>query len=423
MFNIELLRNDLENTKKKLTARNYDVSKLDIILKKDVEIRDYKTKLQALNETRNKESANISSLMKEKKLDEAEKIKAKVSELKKDIDILEEKVNTLDKELTSLLAYIPNACCDIVPIGPDESANKEVKRWGEVRKFDFEPIPHWDIGKNKKLFLPDIATKITGTRFVTYFNDGARLFRALQQFTLDMNIKAGFTEVFPQVIINDASLFGTGQLPKFQEDVFKLEGMNYYLSPTAEVQLTNMYRDCIINEPLPLKFTANTTCFRSEAGSAGRDTRGVIRLHQFLKTELVCFAHPNDSFNQLEIITRQAESILEALKLPYRRLLLCTGDTGFSSTQTYDVEVWLPSYNAYKEISSCSNCVDFQARRAKIRFKNENGKTEYVHTLNGSSLAIDRLWVAVVENYQNKDGSITIPDALVPYMDGRKKID
>ena len=415
MFNINLLRNDLENTKRKLKNRNYDVSNLDNILQLDSRLRSLKTESQALNEIRNKKSSEISVLIKDKKIDEVEKIKNEVSKMKSNIDELENQINSIENELNTLLSYIPNICHDDVPIGQDETNNVEVKKWGTPRNFDFEPLAHWVLAENKKLFLTNESTKITGSRFVTYFDKGARLYRALQQFTLDQNIKNGFVEVFPQSIINSDSLYGTGQLPKFKEDVFKLENLNYYLSPTAEVQLTNIYRNSIIDKELPIKFTANTTCFRSEAGSAGRDTRGVIRLHQFLKTELVVFAHPNDSFNQLELITSQAESILEALELPYRRLLLCTGDTGFSSNKTYDVEVWLPSYQSYKEISSCSNCIDFQSRRAKIRFK-ENGKTELVHTLNGSSLAIDRLWVAVVENYQNSDGSISIPKVLIPYM-------
>lgn len=244
----------------------------------------------------------------------------------------------------------------------------------------------------------------------------------MQQFTLDKNISANYIEVLPPAIINADSLYASGQLPKFEEDLFKLNVSNYYLSPTAEVQLTSIYRDEIIEKKkLPIRLTANTPCFRSEAGSAGRDTRGAIRLHQFYKTELMCYSLPEESFSILEEMTQQAESILEALKLPYRRIVLCSGDTGFSSAKTYDIEVWLPSYNQYKEISSCSNCTDFQARRAKIRFKDDE-KNRLVHTLNGSSLAIDRLWVAVVENYQNADGTITVPEALVPYMGGLKSI-
>ncbi len=422
MLNIDLLKKDFEKTCRKLKDRNFDTSKLDSIIKMDVKIRALKTQLQELNEHRNKASATIPQLLKEQRHDEVAKIKNDVLKDKDSIATLETQINQLQNDMNNLVAFIPNLCNDNVPIGKDESANQEVKRWGTPRTFDFPPQTHWDLGKDKQLYLPEISTKITGSRFALYYGEGARLYRALQQFTLDMNIAAGFVEVSPEVIVNSDSLYGTGQFPKFQEDVFKLEQLDYYLSPTAEVQLTNMFRDVIITEPLPLKFTANTNCFRSEAGSAGRDTRGVIRLHQFSKTELVCFAHPNDSYNQLEVITRQAESILEKLELPYRRLLLSTGDTGFSSAQTYDVEVWLPSYQDYKEISSCSNCLDFQARRAKIRFKNEKGANELVHTLNGSSLAIDRLWVAVVENYQNVDGSITIPHALIPYMDNKNKI-
>lgn len=423
MFNINLIRDDLTQIKKKLKNRQYDISTLDVIKEKDIELREYKSSLQKLNELRNKRSSQISEYIKLKKNDLVNKLKDEVAKYKIDIEELTQKITLLENEINELLSYIPNICDDSVPVGKDENDNKEIKKWGNPTKFDFKPLAHWDLAKNRNLFLTDEAAKITGSRFVIYVNDGARLYRALQQFTLDKNIKNGYIEVLPQVIINNESLYGTSQLPKFANDVFKLDNLNYYLSPTAEVQLTNLYRNTIVDSKLlPIKLTANTPCFRSEAGSAGRDTRGAIRLHQFYKTEIVVISNSEDSFIHLENITMQAESILEELELPYRRVLLCTGDTGFSSAKTFDIEVWLPSYNNYKEISSCSNCLDFQARRTKIRYKDKNGNTQLVHTLNGSSLAIDRLWVAIVENYQNSDGSITIPKALIKYMDNKKFI-
>lgn len=423
MFDINLIRNKNEKILKKIKDRGFDISKIDQIIKDDEEIRMLLTNQQDLSAKRNSLSSEISSLIKDNNKDKIDIIKNEVSAIKESIEKLENKINILKLNIKSNLELIPNICDDSVPIGKDEKENIVIKKFSEPNKFSFDPKAHWDLGENLDLFIPSISTKITGSRFITYWKEGARLYRALQQFTLNENICSGFVEVLPQVIINDDSLYGTGQLPKFKDDLFKLENSDYYLSPTAEVQLTNIFRDTILKESdLPKKMTANTACFRSEAGSAGRDTRGVIRLHQFHKTELVIISHPDKSEENLEIITRQAESILEKLKLPYRRLLLCSGDTGFSSNKTYDIEVWLPSYNDYKEISSCSNCLDFQARRSKIRYKDNDGTNKFVHTLNGSSLAIDRLWVAVVENYQNSDGSITIPDILQQYMNGHKKI-
>lgn len=421
MLDLNLIRNDFENTKKKLEDKKYDTKNLNVLKDLDIISRELSTNIQQLNAQKNIKSSEISIFIKNNQIDELNICKSEVTKIKKQIDNLQNELNIYSEKMMNILSYIPNLSDDSVPVGKDESDNLEIKKFSTPTKFNFEPLAHWDIAKNKKLFLANESAKITGSRFALYYNQGAKLYRALQQFTLDQNSNAGFIEVFPQSIINEQSLFGTSQFPKFKEDVFKIENSNYYLSPTAEVQLTNIYRDSIIDQELPVCLTANTTCFRSEAGSAGRDTRGVIRLHQFSKTELVVFSNPKTSFDELERITRQAESILELLELPYRRILLCTGDSGFSSAKTYDIEVWLPSYNDYKEISSCSNCLDFQSRRAMIRFK-EDDNSKYVHTLNGSSLAIDRLWVAVVENYQDKEGNIKIPKVLQSYMNNIKCI-
>lgn len=423
MFDIELIRKDLENTKKLLSKRNFDTNKLDEIVSLDIENRALKTKIQDLNAQRNALSKQIGILMGQKNIDEAEQLKNKVKEINIEIEKDANYQEDLDKKIINLLAYIPNVTQDCVPFGADETFNQEIKKFSEPTKFDFQPLAHWDIATNNDWIDFERATKVSGSRFTIYKGNGARLFRALQQYTLDLNIKNGFQEILPPVIVLDDSLYGSGQLPKFAEDVYQLTESKYFLSPTAEVQLVNMHRDEILNnKELPIKYTANTPCFRSEAGSAGRDTRGVIRQHQFWKSELVEFCTPETSDVEHEKLTRSAEMVLETLNLPYRRIILCTGDTGFSSSKTFDLEVWLPSYSTYKEISSCSNCLAFQARRAKIRYKDENNNTQYVHTLNGSSLAIDRLWAAVVENYQQPDGSVNIPDALIPYMNGVKNI-
>lgn len=423
MLDINLLKKETQSIKQKLKNRNVKIDVIDHLIDLDNKLKMIMKQQQQINAIKNEKSNQISQLIKDKKNTEIiDAIKIEVSNYKNELDAINTELSSLQSEISNYIDTIPNICDDSVPIGKDETFNKELKKFLTPTKFDFSPIPHWILGEKLKLFLPEIATKITGSRFITYINQGARLYRALQQFTLDENIKAGFIEVLPQVVVNSNSLYSSGQLPKFKEDLFKLENTDYYLSPTAEVQLLNIHRNTIIpSESLPIKFTANTACFRSEAGSAGRDTRGVIRLHQFHKTELMCYTKPDKSYEMLEEITSQAEKILELLKLPYRRIVLCTGDTGFSSSKTYDIEVWLPSYNDYKEISSCSNCVDFQARRAKIRYS-ENNENMLVHTLNGSSLAIDRLWVAVVENYQTEDGEIIIPDQLIPYMNGVKVI-
>lgn len=423
MFSIELIRQDFKGVKEKLRTRNFDTSKLDNLVELDISNRDLKTKVQALLAEKNRLSKEIGILFQQKNHVEAIEKQEQVKVLKEQIDELELKQSDLQKQITNVLEIIPNLCDESVPVGKDENDNIEIKKWGEPTKFNFNPLPHWELSEKLGLINLEIAAKLSGSRFALYINEGANLYRALQQFTLDHNIKNGYMEVLPPCIISADCLYATGQLPKFEEDVYSLisENNKFYLSPTAEVQLVNMHRNEIMSE-LPRRYTANTPCFRSEAGSAGRDTKGVLRLHQFYKSELVVLCAPETSWDEHERITRTAETVLEELKLPYRRIVLSTGDTGFSSAKTYDIEVWLPCYNEYKEISSCSNCLDFQARRGNIRMKNDQGENVLVHTLNGSSLAIDRLWVAVVENYQQADGSIIIPEALRPYMGNKTKI-
>lgn len=380
--------------------------------------------VEQLQAERNAISKQIGQLMREGKKDEAEAAKSQVSANKDCIAQLDEKRGVVEDELFALVAAIPNIPDETVPYGKDDSDNPEVRSWGTPREFDFEPQAHWDLGPSTGMIDFDRGVKLAGTRFYLLGGMGARMERALINFFIDMHVKAGFKEWWTPVITNHDSLFGTGQLPKFDEDLYHVEP-NLYLIPTAEVQLTNIHRDEILDaSQLPLMYTAFTPCFREEAGSAGRDTRGIIRVHQFDKVEMVKFAKPEDSMNQLESMVAEAEALLQALGLPYHVVTLCTGDIGFSARKCYDIEVWLPSYNAYKEISSCSNCWDFQARRANIRYKDpsEFKGTRLVHTLNGSGLAVGRCMAAIMENYQNADGSITIPEALRPYMGGIEKI-
>lgn len=421
MINKKIIRENIGILETALKNRN---SKIDILKIKefDEQYRKVLVEVENLNKQRNTLADAISKCFKEKKTAEADKLKKQVVDLKKEIDVKEEIIKSIEDKLNVELLGIPNIPDESVPVGVDENDNVEVKKFLTPTKFDFEYKPFWELVIDNNLAELERAAKITGSRFAIYKGNGARLVRALQDFTLNMHTKAGYTEFLMPVIVNENSLIGTGQLPKFKEDLFKLENTNYYLSPTVEVQLTNFHANEILDEAkLPLKYTCSTLNFRSEAGAAGKDTRGLIRQHQFYKTEMVNICKPEDSKDVLEQMTLQAESILEALKLPYRRIVLCTGDMGFSSSKTYDIEVWLPSYNAYKEISSCSNCLDFQARRNMLRYRNKTtNKTEYVHTLNGSGLAIDRLFVAIVDNYQNKDGTITIPEVLRKYFDTDK---
>jgi seryl-tRNA synthetase len=334
------------------------------------------------------------------------------------IAIREQDVKAVEESFREILQGIPNVPHESVPVGAGEADNLEVRRVGEPRHFDFEPKAHWDLGPELGILDLERAAKVTGARFAVYWGLGARLERALINFMLDVHTREhGYTEVLPPFMVNSASMFGTGQLPKFAQDSFKLENTDYWMAPTAEVPVTNLYRnETLESERLPIKLCAYTPCFRSEAGSYGRDVRGIIRQHQFQKVELVKFAHPDHSYEELEKLTADAEDILRLLGLPFRTVVLCTGDTSFSAAKTYDIEVWLPGQNAYKEISSCSNYETFQARRASIRFKGGKGKSEFAHTLNGSGLAVGRTWVAIVENYQQSDGSVAVPEVLRPYV-------
>lgn len=390
----------------------YDV---DAVLKLDSRRREILKEVEALKAQRNRESDSIAQLKRA-----GQDASAAIAALKTD----GERIKTLDSELSETEAALKNALLSIpnipdksVPVGKDDSENAEVRRWGTPRAFDFEFQPHWDLGERLGILDAPTAAKITGTRFTILRNLGARLERTIYNFMLDTHTANGYTEIAPPYMVNRDSMYGTGQLPKFEEDAFAVKNTNYFMIPTAEVPVTNMHRGDVLNESdLTIKYCAYTACFRAEAGSAGRDTRGLIRQHQFDKVELVKFARPETSYDELESLTRDAESILQKLGLPYRVVCLCTGDVGFSSAKTYDIEVWLPSYGRYVEISSCSNFVDYQARRMNIKYKRADGKTAFVHTLNGSGLAVGRTVAAILENYQNADGSVTVPAALVPYM-------
>ena len=423
MLDINYLRKNCEEVKNKLIRRSKKWEHFIVeILTKDKKYLELLNEIEKTNAQKNIANKEINKFFTQHKINEANEIIKKMTEMKKKVAENEQLSKKLKDEIDALLLSLPNLPDDSVPNGQNECDNKIIKKWGRPTTFNFEPKPHWILGKINNLVDFEHASKLAGSRFTCYMNYGAKLFRALIQYTLDKNIAAGFVEYLPPVIVNHNVLIGTGQLPKFEQDLFKLTN-GFFLSPTAECQLTNFYANEILNlKQLPIQLTANTCCFRSEAGSAGKDTKGVIRQHQFYKTEMVILTNPKESWVKHEFMTNQAEKILEELKLPYRRIVLCTGDMGFSAAKTYDIEVWLPSYNNYKEISSCSNCIDFQARRMKLRFKDIDGKNKYLHTLNGSGLAIDRLWAAVIENYQQIDGSIVVPNALQPYLNGIKII-
>ena len=372
-------------------------------------------KVETLKATKNAVSKEIAEIKKNK--GNADSKIAEMKELGEDIKKYDDQLNEIVSKLNELMLAIPNIPDDSVPYGSDSDENVEVRHFGEPTKFDFEPKAHWDLGLDLNLFDWERAGKITGARFTVYKNWGAKLERAIMNFMLDTHAQSGYTEVFPPFMVNRDSMIGTGQLPKFEEDMYAVKGTDYYLVPTAEVPVTNLHRGEILDEKeLPIKYCAYTACFRGEAGSAGRDTRGLIRQHQFNKVELVKFAHPDNSFEELEELTNCAEKILQLLNLPYRVVTLCTGDLGFGSSKTYDIEVWMPSYNRYVEISSCSNYIDFQARRANIKFRDADKKTRFVHTLNGSGLAIGRTTAAIIENFQNEDGSVTVPEVLRKYI-------
>lgn len=422
MLDLKWVRDNLDVVQIALKNRGSTVN-LDQFRELDGERRQLIIKVEKLKNERNVVSGEIAKLKKAGQGAE-DKILA-MRELGDKIKSLDDRLGEIESELNALMLDIPNIPHESVPVGPDETANEVVRTWGEKPKFSFAPKPHWDLGIDLGILDFERAAKITRARFVLYWDLGARLERALLNLMLDLHTgEHGYTEVFPPILVNSDSLIGTGQLPKFEEDLFKVQDDNLYLIPTAEVPVTNIHRDEMLSaEDLPRHYCAYTPCFRSEAGAAGRDTRGVIRQHQFNKVELVKFVHPKTSFDELEKLTANAERVLQALNIHYRTIILCTGDMGFASTKTYDIEVWLPGFGDYKEISSCSNFGDFQARRANIRFReNPKAKPQFVHTLNGSGLAIGRTVAAVIENYQREDGTILIPEALQPYMGGAKEI-
>ncbi|KAF0249539.1 MAG: seryl-tRNA synthetase [bacterium] len=424
MLSVDFVRNNLEIVKESLKSRNSTLS-LESFENLDKERRSAITERDNLKAKCNRLSEEIGALMKAKQKETAAPKQQEVALAKTRIKELEQLIEEAEAKLSNILLTIPNLPHESVPLGANEYSNKEIHRWGNPRQFDFDIKDHIDLGTNLGILDQARATKITGARFSILRGLGARLERALINFMLDIHTKEhGYQEVLPPFIVNSATLQGTGQLPKFADDLFKLEKSDYWLIPTAEVPLTNIYRDEILEGDIfPISLTAYTPCFRSEAGSYGKDVRGLIRQHQFDKVELVKISHPDKSYEDLETLTKNAEVILQRLELPYRLILLSTGDMGFSASKTYDLEVWLPSQNTYREISSCSNCDAFQARRAQIRFRRSpGGKPEPVHTLNGSGLAVGRTWLAILENYQEADGSITIPKALRPYLDGLEKI-
>jgi seryl-tRNA synthetase len=421
MHDLNFFRNNLESVSDRLAARGFQVDTA-AFQELDRKRRAALTESEQLKQVRNAASMEISKLRKEG-VDTADR-QQQMRAIGEKISALDAEAAKLDDEFRDLLARIPNIPHESVPAGKSAEDNVEEKRWGSPREFDFTPKAHWDLGPDLGILDLERAAKVAGARFAVYWGAGARLERALINFMLDIHTREhGYQEVLPPFLVNSASLYGTGQLPKFAEDLFHCEGTDLWLAPTAEVPVTNLFRDETLEfAQLPLSLCAYTPCFRSEAGSYGRDVRGIIRQHQFQKVELVKFSPPERSYSELEKLTRDAEDILERLELPYRRMTLSAGDMGFSSAKTYDLEVWLPGQSGYKEISSCSNFEAFQARRAQIRTKSGKGKAEFVHTLNGSGLAVGRTWVAIVENHQQKDGSIAVPKALQPYM-GMERIE
>ena len=426
MLDLNYVRENLEDVRAALAKRGMATAVLDDFAQADAERRRVIAESDQLNAERNTASREIGALMKAGKRDEADARRKAVNELKGRMLELDERRQAAEARMRELLSTLPNIPHESVPVGTDESANVEVRRWGAPPEFDFEPKDHVDLGTALGILDLERATKVTGARFAILNGAGARLERALIDFMLDLHTREhGYQETLPPFIVNRDSLFGTGQLPKFAEDLFKLEDeRGFYLVPTAEVPVTNYYREEILEaSQLPMKWAAYTPCFRSEAGSYGKDTRGVIRQHQFEKVELVKYALPENSYDELESLTRNAETVLQRLGIHYRVVTLSTGDLGFSNAKTYDLEVWLPSQNTFREISSCSNYEAFQARRANIRFRRAGGaKPEFVHTLNGSGLAVGRTWIAILENYQQADGSVIIPEVLRPYMRGLEKI-
>ncbi|CEI80284.1 serine--tRNA ligase [Oceanobacillus oncorhynchi subsp. incaldanensis] len=419
MLDMKYVRNNFDEVKQRLAHRGEDLGDLDKFGELDVRRRELIAETEKLKAKRNEVSKEISVLKREKK--DAEEAIASMREVGDQISKYDKELKDIEETLEHIMLSIPNLPHESVPVGEDEDDNVEARKWGEVPEFSFEAQPHWDVATNLDILDFERAAKVTGSRFVFYKGLGARLERALLNFMMDLHAdKHGYQEMLPPYIVNRLSMTGTGQLPKFEEDAFKLEDWDYFLVPTAEVPVTNYHRDEILSgEALPKKYVAFSASFRSEAGSAGRDTRGLIRQHQFNKVELVNFVKPEDSYDTLERLTGEAEKVLQLLELPYRVMSMCTGDLGFTAAKKYDIEVWIPSQHTYREISSCSNFEDFQARRAGIRFRREaNGKPEFVHTLNGSGLALGRTVAAILENCQQEDGSVVIPEVLRPYMGG-----
>jgi len=422
MLDIKLLRDDLDQVKQRMATRGGAVD-WDSFVAIDRERRDALANIERLKERKNRLSGEIGKL--KKSGGDARTLMRETEEVSEAIRVSEAPLADIEARFEAFMLTVPNLPSPSVKVGKNEHDNREVRRWGEPPKFDFEALNHWDIGESLAILDFERAAKITGARFTVYRGAGARLERALINFMLDLHSgENGYQEMLPPALVNRASLVGTGQLPKFEEDLFHLAPGDYFLIPTAEVPLTNLHRDEMLErEALPVKYVAYTPCFRSEAGSYGKDVRGLIRQHQFNKVEMVKLTEPENSYDELESMVRNAEEVLQRLKLPYRVMELCTGDMGFGAAMTYDLEVWLPGQNTYREISSCSNCEDFQARRANIRYrKDKKGRPIFVHTLNGSGLAVGRTLVAVLENYQQKDGSVIIPEALRPYMGGLTKI-
>jgi seryl-tRNA synthetase len=422
MLDIKLLRANFAEVKGKLQHRGEDLTDLGKFEDLDQRRRDLIVEAEQLKSKRNEVSQQVAALKREKA--DADHLIVEMREVGDRIKVLDEELRSVEETLDLLLMSIPNIPHESVPIGETEDENIEIRKWGQVREFEFEAKPHWDVADHLGILDFERAGKVTGSRFVFYKGLGARLERALMNFMLDLHVdEHGYKEILPPYMVNRASMTGTGQLPKFEEDAFLIENEDYFLIPTAEVPVTNLHRDEILSgDELPIRFAAYSACFRSEAGSAGRDTRGLIRQHQFNKVELVKFVKPEDSYEELEKLTSDAERVLQLLELPYRVLRMCTGDLGFTAAKKYDIEVWIPSYGTYREISSCSNFEAFQARRANIRFRRDpKAKPEHVHTLNGSGLAIGRTVAAILENYQQADGSVVIPNVLRPYM-GNKEV-
>lgn len=422
MLDLKRIRTDFETVAQKLATRGVSEDSLNHLKELDEKRRQLLVSSEELKAERNLSSAAIAQAKRNKE-DASQQI-AEMQKMSADIKAIDAELAEIDEKVTKIITVLPNTPHDSVPVGADEDDNVEIRRWGTPREFDFEIKAHWDLGEDLDILDWERGAKVTGARFLFYKNLGARLERALYNFMLDEHAKEGYQEIISPYMVNHDSMFGTGQYPKFKEDTFELKDSNFVLIPTAEVPLTNYYRGEILDgKDLPINFTAMSPSFRSEAGSAGRDTRGLIRLHQFHKVEMVKFAKPEESYEELEKMTANAENILQKLNLPYRVLALCTGDMGFSAAKTYDLEVWIPAQNTYREISSCSNTEDFQARRAQIRYRDEaDGKVKLLHTLNGSGLAVGRTVAAILENYQNEDGSVTIPEVLRPYMGGAEMI-